>query len=211
MKIPLTLVPIVWTLLFIARAEGNPLPSTLDHQTEHQRWQTLHSLPVPRQEHSVVSLDRRIYVLGGILSNVSYSPSDPPIDPVVLFSTISPTASMQYFDLDSQYWYDAASLPIPLNHANVASVDGKIYVLGGLSGTNLSHWNAVAESFVYDPVSDRWSSIAPMPRGTARGACAIGIWGNEIWLAGGKFLAKCTRNHNTKSLFSRHDTTRTYR
>lgn len=59
-------------------------------------------------------------------------------------------------------------------------------MLGGLSGANLVSWDALSDTFAYDPILDKWDPLAPMPVDTARGACAVGIHGDEIYLAGGK-------------------------
>jgi len=72
-----------------------------------------------------------------------------------------------------------------MNHGNVATVGGKIYLLGGLSGTNMSLWDGLRNSYVYDPNLDTWTEIAPLPEGTARGGAAVGVHGTTIFLAGG--------------------------
>lgn len=40
------------------------------------------------------------------------------------------------------------------------------------------------DSFVYDPTTNRWSRLRPMPAGTERGSAAIGVRGSRIYLAG---------------------------
>ncbi|SEQ48578.1 Kelch motif-containing protein [Lentzea xinjiangensis] len=40
-----------------------------------------------------------------------------------------------------------------MNHPNVAAVDGRIYVIGGLSGG--ASWQALRDSYAYDPRTDR--------------------------------------------------------
>lgn len=152
-----------------------------DHQYKST---TLPSLLQPRQEHSVAALNNRIYMVGGILSDVSYSPGDP----VTGFPNITTTASMQYFDVHRGCWLDAATVPVKINHGNIATLNGKLYLLGGLSGENLLSWDSLDSSFEYDPTRDEWSSIASIPQGMARGASAVGVYGDEIYLAGGKLI-----------------------
>lgn len=175
--------------LLATTAFANPLKlreRNFDSYTSNGTWESLPPLLNPRQENSVTALNNRIYVTGGILSNVSYQPNNPPIAESVIFSTISTTTTTQYYDVDTATWHDAASMPVSINHGNIATVNGKIYVLGGLSGTNLSSWNALSNTYVYDSEQDEWSPMAPMPADTARGACAVGVHGDEVYLAGGK-------------------------
>jgi N-acetylneuraminic acid mutarotase len=51
--------------------------------------------------------------------------------------------------------------------------------------TGGASWQATHDSFVYDPASDRWTALSPMPDGTQRGSAAVGTCGSRIHLAGG--------------------------
>jgi N-acetylneuraminic acid mutarotase len=93
---------------------------------------------------------------------------------------------MQFYDIPSNTWTTMPSIPKPLNHVNVAVVDGKVYVLGGLEDAPaLVAWNATAESWAFDPETNEWDPIAPLPEGEARGSSAVGVWDGKIILAGG--------------------------
>jgi N-acetylneuraminic acid mutarotase len=143
-------------------------------------WKTLPSLPTTRQEHSVATIGNKVYVIGGTTANestttVAYSPT----------FGIRTVRDVLVFDTQSHKWSEAAPMPISVNHGNAATVDGKIYILGGLSGANITSWNAIPDSYVYDPKTDTWTEIAPMPPGSARGACAVGVHGSTVYLAAG--------------------------
>ncbi len=58
----------------------------------------------------------------------------------------------------AQAWSTRAPLPTPLQEVAVAALDGRVYVVGGLSGISVSP--AVQ---VYDPASDTWNTVAPLP------------------------------------------------
>lgn len=94
----------------------------------------------PRQEHSVAVVDRTIYVVGGVVHNDVY--------PLVT------TARVESFDVEQHQWSVPAPLPHPVNHVNLASVDGKLYSLGGLTGESPEDpvWLAVPKCNKYDPV-----------------------------------------------------------
>ena len=121
----------------------------------------------PRQEESVTALGTDMYIIGGIPQQLPY----PTLDWVEVFST------------SSNEWRNASSLPVTINHGNVATVDGKIYILGGLNGT--TDWLAIGDCYEYDPRHDTWKTLPPMPNGTARGASAVGVYGSTIYVAGG--------------------------
>ncbi|TDD01324.1 kelch repeat-containing protein [Nonomuraea deserti] len=123
----------------------------------------------PRQEHSVTALAHRVYVIGGIVPD--------PAGGVVT------TGRTEVYDTRRDTWSEAAPLPVVMNHPNVATVGGRIYVLGGLSGG--ASWQALRDSFVYDPRTDRWTPLPPMPAGMERGSAAMGVRGTKIYLAGG--------------------------
>jgi hypothetical protein len=66
-----------------------------------------------------------VYLLGGLLPNNN--------------ATVDPTTNIvQSYSTISKKWKNETALPLPLNHLNVATVGGKIYVLGGLT-TELVH------------------------------------------------------------------------
>jgi N-acetylneuraminic acid mutarotase len=136
-------------------------------------WQDLAPIPLSaRQEHTTVALSSStIAILGGII---------PDEEALALTTDI-----MQLYDISADTWTSAASMPLPLNHANAAVVDGKLYLLGGLAVDTDGAWRAVPDSWVYYPDEDRWESIVPMPNGTERGSAAMGVHGSTIYLAGG--------------------------
>ncbi|KAM0318441.1 hypothetical protein ACHAO8_001832 [Botrytis cinerea] len=138
-------------------------------------WHRLPPIPLyPRQEHTTVYLDPYIYILGGIIT--SYSTSDP-------YPT---TTLMQRFSLHTNTWTRAADLPLPLNHANAAILNGAIYLLGGLTPDPNGIWIANPSCFRYDPSSDTWTQLfTSIPSSLQIGAAAVARRGNTIYLAGG--------------------------
>ena len=144
-------------------------------------WASLPPIPASRQEQSVATFDDKVYIMGGITSNISFTPETNP----ALLSTLRTVSDTQAYDCKTQTWSYAAPMPMSVNHGNAATVDGKIYILGGLSGQNLSVWGAIPNSYSYDPTTDTWIGLPPMPVGTSRGGCAVGVHGSTIYLAGG--------------------------
>ncbi|KAL0576559.1 hypothetical protein V5O48_005423 [Marasmius crinis-equi] len=136
-------------------------------------WQNLTSISSgPRQEECVASIGNTIYVVGGITL-------PPPND------TLAPTVALvEAFDTTRNTWRRLADLPITMNHCNIASVSGKLYVLGGLNGQQ-GAWVRTGRAFEYCPQSDAWTELSSLPEGAERGSSAVGVWGNQVFLAGG--------------------------
>ena len=126
-----------------------------------------------RQEHSTVVLGNDIYIMGGIRLEQSVSNG-------TSFPTLS---KVEVYSISQNRWRTAASLPIPMNHANAAVVDGRIYVLGGLAAGRV--WVAFPDCYVYNPEVDHWTTLASMPAKQARGSAAIGVHGKIVYLSGG--------------------------
>lgn len=128
----------------------------------------------PRQEHATVALGSSIYLLAGII-----------YDPLSNLQTVN---LVDVFNIHDNTWSAAAPVPKPVNHANVATVDGRIYVLGSLYFTN-AQWDAIPDTWMYDPHNDTWTDLTTfgggLPNGTIRGASAVGVWGSKVYLAGG--------------------------
>lgn len=128
------------------------------------RWTTLRALPQPQQECGVAALDGFVYVVGG------FGPGDQPV------------ADVFRLDVSGGSWQRVRSLPRPMHHPNVAAVGGRLYLVGALEGAGFT---ATGEVLRYDPAIDQWTRRTSMPSTSMRGACAVGVIGEEIYLAGG--------------------------
>ena len=76
-------------------------------------------------------------------------------------------------------WSLAAPLPVPNSETAVASLDGKIYVIGGYP------WDrkTVATVQVYDSATDKWQIVAPLPVALNH-VMAAGV-GGKVYAIGG--------------------------
>ncbi|HJZ88844.1 MAG TPA: hypothetical protein VKN99_26915 [Polyangia bacterium] len=74
-------------------------------------------------------------------------------------------------------WAIRAPLPIPRTDYGVAVVAGKIYVLGGFSGSVLARVDE------YDPNANAWTAKADLPR--ARRGLAVGVANGKIYATAG--------------------------
>lgn len=143
------------------------------------KWSNLTSLPIKQQEQTTVVVDEStIALVGGVrqYGNDSFSAET--------------TNLVQLYDIPSDTWSQGTPAPVKINHPNVAVVDGRIYLLGGLVEREdppamSPDWHASGKSHVYDPVTDTWSELESMPPGTERGSAIVGVHDDIIYLAGG--------------------------
>lgn len=117
----------------------------------------------PRQETGVVALGDRVVVVGG-------------------FTLAEVVGTVEAYEPASGTWSAMPPVPEPLHHANVAVVDGLLYVTGYLTGGQFEESGGV---WIYDPAASTWSPGTPMPAGTERGSSAVGVIGSRIFVAGG--------------------------
>ena len=69
--------------------------------------------------------------------------------------------------------------PTGLNHVEAATHDGKLYLAGGY----LDGENPTDNFWQYDPATDEWAKLAPLPRATAAGSSVV--IGDKLYVAGG--------------------------
>lgn len=115
---------------------------TLRYDPEANNWTELAPLPYVNHWGALVACQNKIYVIGG--------------------NSEDPT---QVYDPATDTWENRTSIPSTrvLNEANV--VDGKIYVIGGQFPSYTFEYNIFPSSSndVYDPETDSWSQMAPIP------------------------------------------------
>jgi N-acetylneuraminic acid mutarotase len=141
----------------------------------------------PRQEHSVAAINNTIYVVGGVTFDDA--------------NALVTTARVESFDTEQSRWSVPAPLPQFINHVNLASVEDRLYSFGGLTGSSTDDpiWLAVPECNRYEPHTDTWTPIAPMP-GQARGSSAMGVHGAKVYVAGGMSRLEATANGTQDAL-----------
>jgi N-acetylneuraminic acid mutarotase len=127
-------------------------------------WKTLKSIGGgSRQEHSSAALGNKIYIIGGLKDGAV-------------------TGSVEVYDTQADNWSIAAPLPVPMHHPNVAAIDGKVYVFGGITGA--VDWISTGKTFRYDPASNKWDELAEMTNAPS-GSSVLGVQAKTVYVAGG--------------------------
>ena len=134
------------------------------------QWNRLADAPRARDHFQAAVVKNKLYVMGGRRSKVG--PDG--------FSDTE--AAMDVYDFKSNRWTTIQQSPIPTQRAGnyVAVYKNKIIVMGGESGTQeASH----AETEVFDPLTQSWSSLPKMVRG--RHGTGVGLYKGTIYVASG--------------------------
>lgn len=128
--------------------------------------------PSKRTEVAASVLNGKIYVVGGFnepsLSNIA---------------RLAVSDAVEVYEPKSDGWTTAAPLPARLHHTGTAVIGERLYVIGGFTTGFLSLWNPVDSAYRYDPATDTWEELAPMP--TARGALGVATVGGKLYAVGG--------------------------
>ena len=87
---------------------------------------------------------------------------------------------------DPGSWHTAASMPTKRTEVATATLEGKIYVVGGFEKPrlgNVMNFAITPSVEVYDPETDTWASKAPLPVGLHH--IGIGVVGGRLYVIGG--------------------------
>lgn len=126
-------------------------------------WHDRQALPAEQQETAVVAFQDRIWVMGGFNAGGQE------------------IATVNVYDPATDSWDTAADFPLPAHHMNAAVYDGQIWVTGFLAGG----FAPDGRTFVYDPTDDQWTPGPDLPQERRRGASAVGVIDEKIYVAGG--------------------------
>jgi N-acetylneuraminic acid mutarotase len=134
-------------------------------QTPEAGWKMLPELPGPgRFAHAMVTVDEKIYVLGGCTGHES--------------GDVRNLYDVYFYDPKSSEWRQLAILPVARRAWWAVAFEGKILVLGGYTDAFED------QVFLYDPASGDFQEIGRMPHGLAD---AKFFWiGNSLLTAGGE-------------------------
>jgi N-acetylneuraminic acid mutarotase len=121
-------------------------------------WRRLAPVPTERTEVAAAAVGRRIWVLGG------YAPDGATL------------ATAEVYDTATDSWARGPDLPVAVNHAMAATLDGVLYVAGGNDGDRPSTQLARLEG-------DSWRRLAPLPQGRSAGGL-VALEG-RLYLVGG--------------------------
>jgi N-acetylneuraminic acid mutarotase len=130
-------------------------------------WVKLAPFPQPAEEVLGAVAGGKLYVFAGLA---------PGWKPIGLVFEYDPAADK---------WTQKKPMPVASHHVAFTSHNDKIYAFGGfrLPESGPPAWVPISEAWEYDPATDTWKALAPMP--SRRGAAAAAVVNGKIHVIGG--------------------------
>lgn len=152
-------------------------------------WVSKMSMPSHRQGFAIAAYQGKIYVIGGWNSS----------DPTGLHV---PLGTNEMYNPTTDSWTTKASMPIPTMNLQANVVNGKIFLISGLLGTNALKEYLSNATWIYDPSKNSWSQAAPIP--TPVFVYASAAVDNKIFIEGGEegsssYLSDLNQIYNTET------------
>ena len=96
-----------------------------------------------------------------------------------------PKALVFEYDPASNQWTKKKPMRLASHHVAFTSLNDKIYAFGGftLPEAGPPGWSPIDNAWEYDPATDEWKALAPMP--TRRGAASAAVANGKIYVTGG--------------------------
>ena len=108
---------------------------------------------------------------------------------------------MRILDPNENSWSEGIPLPNPVSYAGAITVDGKIYVIGGVNQSDTN--NNFSTVFRFDPILNQWTTMASTM--IAKRSFKLVYFQGRIWKIGGH------TNENTNSVHSFDPISNTWR
>ena len=176
-------------------------------------WSKMSSMPTARAGLGVAVVNEKIFAIGGrnqsstLASNEMYDPFTnnwtvlaPMPTPMSYFgigvcqSKIycigGSNGSNQVYDPQTNTWTTKASMPTSRSQLQANVVNGKIFLVGGLLPNSVAAPNITNANEAYDPTTNTWSEMAPIP--TAVFNYASAVVDNKIYVISGYYAKEPT-------------------
>ncbi|HZP79307.1 MAG TPA: kelch repeat-containing protein [Pseudolabrys sp.] len=170
---------------FVGRpgAKGwGPIANALEYDPANDSWKELAPMPTPRGSAQAVTVDGKIYVIGGAHANLPGKPSEPlwiGVPQIV-------TGTVEEYDPATNTWRSRAPMPTGRNHFYAGVVDGKIYAINGRLGNSFVTASDVTDLVEqYDPKTDQWRYMGRAP--TRRGDVSGDVHNGKLYVTGGEY------------------------
>jgi N-acetylneuraminic acid mutarotase len=130
-------------------------------------WQKVAPFPEPAEEILGAAAGGRMYVFAG------------------LAPVWKPMGMVYEYDPASDKWTKKKPMALPSHHVALTEYHGKIYAFGGFvyPQSGPPAWVPINNAWEYDPATDTWKALAPMP--IKRGSAVAAVVGDKIYVIGG--------------------------
>ena len=167
----------------------HPGPSTTEvwkYNLNNNTWSSGPPLPAPRAGGALVKLGRILHYFGGTIRTNGVYQQD--YGTHWTLNLDNPTA----WQTTTSGFQLLAALPNPRNHMGGTALNGKIYAIGG---QHLGNQDTTAQNEVdaYDPATNQWTQVAPMPR-------PIGHVTANVFVRNGRIVVTSGAGNNSTKL-----------
>lgn len=164
--------------LFGGTSISGPCTTVEEYDPLTDSWSTKAAMPTVRWGHAVAAVNGKVHAIGGAEPLFRGG-----LDPFNLFPENVYFSTMEEFDPLTDSWSTKAAMPTARSHLAAATVNGKIYAIGGFIASDTFLPEPIATVEEYDPLTDSWSTKAPMP--TARARHTATTVNGKIYVIGG--------------------------
>ncbi len=147
--------------------------SLLMYDIKNNRWTRGPDLPKGTHHPAVVSVNNKLYVIGGFMAE----------------------NAVQIYDPVSKRWTQGKSVPTPRVAMASVVLNGKIHLIGGTE--NINQGIALNTHEVYDPLNDSWQTRASLPNASEH--VQAGVLKGRIHVVGGR---SHFRNMNLNQIYN---------
>ena len=132
----------------------------INTQAGDTTWQAQSAMSLARGRLAAVSVGNRIIAIGGETAT-------------------GVIGLVEILDTTTQRWQTGQSKPTPVANVSAVVISGTVIVPGGYTAAGVP--TSIVEA--YDPISDTWTTLAPLP--APRFAYAIAAYQNRVYVMGG--------------------------
>jgi len=152
---------------------GCPPGLVYEYDAGPDKWTRKKDIPVKVHHQAQATYNGKLYIFGGCLRAISGEAG---------------TTNVWEFDPVADAYKALAPMPVKRCSAIAETVNGKMYVIGGLEPLeNGKGTRVTGRNEMYDPASNTWTERSPMP--TSRDHAFSGVVGNRIYVIGGRIGA----------------------
>jgi N-acetylneuraminic acid mutarotase len=148
---------------------GRDIKSVGEYDPRKDTWTSLSKSPIEMNHFQAISYKDEVYVLGAFTGSF---PHEIPIPNIYIFNPVK------------NEWRKGPEIPANRRRgaAGAFVLNDKIYLVCGIQD---GHWDGhVAWFDVYDPVTDKWSTLADAPR--PRDHVQVAVVDGKLYVAGGR-------------------------
>ena len=130
-------------------------------------WQARAPFPAPPAEFLAVAAQGKLYLFGGLAPK------------------FAPRGLVYEYDPAQDTWTAKKPMALASHHVALAASGGKIYCFGGfkLPASGEIAWEPIDNAWEYDPATDLWKALRPMPG--KRGGAAAAVVNGKVYVIGG--------------------------